>query len=75
MVTIDWTEFKEFRAHSMKKDDNFATMIDFLKSYYNMFSAEDIYQSLKHDDTANMMLEKRNITSAIGIEDYLFKVL
>jgi len=75
MVTIDWGEFKEFRASSMKKDDNFSTMIDFLKSYYNMFSAQEIYDTLKYDETSNMMLEKRNITNAEGIEDYLFKVV
>jgi len=70
---IDWDEFKEFRATSTKEQDNFMTLIDFLKSYYNMFSALDIYETLKNDDTANMMLEKRSIVDAEGIESFLFK--
>jgi len=72
---IDWKEFKEFRATSTKEQDNFNTLIDFLKSYYNMFSALDIYETLKNDDTAQMMLDKRDITDAEGIEDYLFKAV
>jgi len=69
---IDWGEFKAFRATSTKEQDNFMTLIDFLKSYYNMFSIEDIYETLKNDETSNMMLEKRNITDAEGIENILF---
>ncbi len=75
MISIDWKEFKEFRAHSVKKDDNFATLLDFLKSYYNMFSATEIYETLRYDDTANMMLEKRDICDAEALEQYLFKVI
>lgn len=75
MVSIDWKEFKEFRAYSVKKDDNFITLLDFLKSYYNIFSAVDIYNILKHDETAKMMLDKRDITDAEGLESYLFKVI
>ena len=75
MINIDWKEFKEFRAHSVKKDDNFATLLDFLKSYYNMFSAIEMYETLKYDDTAKMMLDKRDITDAEDLENYLFKVI
>ena len=70
---IDWSEFKAFRASSTKEQDNFMALIDFLKSYYNMFSVLDIYDTLKNDETSNMMLEKRNIIDAEGIEKYLFK--
>lgn len=70
---IDWSEFKAFRATSTKDQDNFMAMLDFLKSYYKMFSVLDIYNTLKNDETSNMMLEKRNITDAEGIERYLFK--
>ena len=72
---IDWKEFKAFRATSTKEQDNFNTLIAFLKSYYNMFSALDIYETLKNDDTAQMMLEKRDITDAEGMQDYLFKAI
>ena len=69
---IDWGEFKAFRAGSTKEQDNFMTLLDFLKSYYNMFSVDDIYETLKNDETSKMMLEKRDITDAKGIEKYLF---
>ena len=72
---IDWGEFKSYRASSTKEQDNFMMLIDFLKSYYNMFSVYDIYDTLAADDTAKMMLDKRNICSADELEPYLFKVV
>lgn len=71
---IDWVEFKAFRLTLNKEQDNFMNLLDFLKSYYNMFSVIDIYETLKNDETSKMMLDKRNITDAEGIEAYLFKV-
>ena len=73
MVNIDWKEFKEYRAHSQKKEDNFVLLLDFLKSYYNMFSITEIYDTLKYDETAKMMLDKRDIVDAECLEKYLFK--
>ncbi len=75
MVNIDWKEFKEYRTHSQKKDDNFVLLLNFLKSYYNMFSVTEIYETLKNDDTAKMMLDKRDIIDAEGLERYLFKAI
>ena len=72
---IDWKEFKVYKATSMKEQDNFMALLDFLKSYYNLYSVADIYETLKNDDTATMMLNKRNIKDAEGIEGYLFKEL
>ena len=70
---IDWKEFKAYKAASMKEQDNFMALIDFLKSYYNLYSVTDIYDTLKNDDTAILMLEKRSIKNVEGIENYLFK--
>ncbi|MCW8837731.1 MAG: hypothetical protein OQK11_03420 [Thiovulaceae bacterium] len=72
---IDWEEFKAYRASSTIEQDNFMMLLDFLKSYYNMFSIYDIYDTLASDETAKMMLEKRNITASEGLESYLFKVI
>lgn len=72
---IDWDEFKEFRATSTKDQDNFMMMLDFLKSYYNLFSVFDIYDTLVNDDTTKMMLDKREITAPEGLESYLFKAV
>jgi hypothetical protein len=72
---IDWAEFKAFRATNLKEQDNFMTLIDFLKSYYNLFSVEDIYATLVNDETSKMMLEKREIGAAHDLEPYLFKAV
>ena len=63
MVNIDWAEFKEFRKHS-HRENNFDMLIDFVKSYYNMIGALDIYDTIRMDDTGKMMLDKRNIKTA-----------
>ena len=73
MVKINWDEFKEFKKDS-HRDDNFFILLDFMKSYYNMLSPSDIYDSLRVDDLAIMMMNKRNINDAEGLEGYLFKL-
>ncbi|WP_373073321.1 hypothetical protein [Sulfurimonas sp.] len=72
---IDWGEFKAFRATNLKEQDNFMTLLDFLKSYYNLFSVYDIFDTLNNDETSKMMLDKRNITTAEELEPYLFKAI
>lgn len=74
MVRINWDEFKEFRAHRNSQDDNFTTLIYFMKSYYNMSSPNDIFESLANDDVALMMLEKREISSALELENFIFNL-
>jgi hypothetical protein len=73
MITINWDEFKEFKKHRHNKDDNFGVLLDFMKSYYNIISAADMYDTLKNDGLSEMMLEKREIKDAEGLEYYLFK--
>ena len=72
MVTIDWKEFKEFKQHS-SSNDNFKILLDFMRSYYNLMDPRGLYESFSNDPTAQMMLEKRNITDAEGLENFLFK--
>ncbi|MEA2091657.1 MAG: hypothetical protein U9O83_04725 [Campylobacterota bacterium] len=73
MVKINWDEYKLFKKHS-HKDDNFTILLDFMKSYYNMTSPMDVYDTLSVDDIGQMMLEKRDIIDAEGLESYLFKL-
>jgi hypothetical protein len=75
MVAINWNEFKEFKKHRHGQNDNFSELLEFIKSYYNMSNPNDIYETLKNDDLSEMMLEKRDITDAEGLESYLFKVI
>ncbi len=74
MVNINWDEFKIFKKHS-HKDDNFTILLDFIKSYYNMSSPMDVYDTLAHDGTGKMMLDKRDIVDAEGLERYLYKIV
>ena len=72
MLTINWTEYKEYKKHT-NKQDNFEILLDFMKSYYNMSNPRDIFDTLNADDTASMMLDKRDIMDAEALETFLFK--
>lgn len=72
MVIINWKDFKEYKQHSMK-ENNFEILLDFMKSYYNMTSPVEMYDTLNADDTAKMMLDKRDIDSAEALETFLFQ--
>ena len=73
MVKIDWDEFKEYKKYGVR-NDNFETLIDFMKSYYNVVGPVEMYETFINDDIAEMMLQKRNITSVEKLEDFLFKL-
>jgi hypothetical protein len=72
LLKINWDEFKEYKQTRHKKADNFITLLDFIKSYYHMRSPMDIYDILHYDELAQMMLDKRGIADAEGLEKYLF---
>jgi len=73
VVKINWDEFKEFKQHS-HRDDNFEILLEFMKSYYNMLSPVDMFESFVEDDLAKMMLDKRDIKDAGDLENFLFKL-
>ena len=73
MYSIEWDEFKIFKKHTNKEGDNFELLLEFLKSYYNMTSPQEMYDTMKRDDIAPMMLEKRDIKSSADLENILFK--
>ncbi len=72
MTKIDWDEFKEYKKMSMRSD-NFEILLDFMKSYYSILHPQEMYDTLAADDTASLMLSKREIKSAQGLEEFLFK--
>lgn len=72
MADINWAEYKEYKKYTTKKD-NFAILLDFIKSYYNITNPFDIFEMLGEDETAKMMLEKRDITDAEKLENYMYK--
>lgn len=73
MIKINWDEFKFFKQYSDKKSDNFEVLLDFLKSHYKMTSPKEMYETMANDDTAQLMLNKRDINSLEDLEKRLFK--
>lgn len=73
MIKINWDGYKEFKKHS-HKCDNFEILLDFMKSYYNMTNPMDIYEIFREDELAVMMLNKREVVDAEGLEPYIFKL-
>ncbi|MDF1876465.1 hypothetical protein JHD47_01375 [Sulfurimonas sp. SAG-AH-194-L11] len=70
MTRIDWDEYKEHKKMSVR-DDNFERLIEFMKSYYNMHNPVELFDTLKSDETAQMMLNKRSITDSEKMEKFL----
>ena len=73
MLKIDWQEFKEYKKMSVR-EDNFEILLEFIKSYYHMVLPQDVFDMLREDETAQLMLEKRSIKDAVDLEDYLYKI-
>lgn len=72
MASIDWNEYKEFKKHT-SEEDKLKIAIDFVKSYYNMTNANDIYKMISKDDIGQMLLERKDITSSEGLESFMFQ--
>lgn len=70
MAQIDWDEYKEFKQHSIK-EDKLAILTDFLKSYYNINNAGEMYNMIKNDDVGIMLLERKDIDNAESLESFI----
>jgi len=68
---FDWDEFKEYKKYN-RKNDKLELAIDFIKSYYNIQSASSIFEILVNDEIGKMMLEKREISTPEGLENFMF---
>jgi len=73
VIEINWNDFKFFKQYSEKKSDNFEVLLDFLKSHYKMTSPKEMYETMQNDDTALLMLEKREMYRIEDLEKHLFK--
>ena len=71
-MDINWNEFKQFKKSLADDGDNFTKLLDFLQSYYNMVSVNELYETLNSDELAIMMLERKNIKNIIDMENFLF---
>jgi len=73
LIEINWDDFKFFKQYSEKKNDNFEILLDFLKSHYKMTSPKEMYETMANDETALLMLNKREISSLEDLEKRLYK--
>ncbi len=74
-MRINWEEFKLYKQEMPHlKGDNFAKLIYFVKSFYNMSSPTMIFNLLNSDETSKLMLQKRNIDSPVKLERYMQKI-
>jgi 5'-deoxynucleotidase YfbR-like HD superfamily hydrolase len=72
LASIDWDEYKEFKRFAVK-EDKLAVLVDFLKSYYNATNAREMFELMQGDHIAEMLLERKDISSAEALEDFIFK--
>ena len=74
-MDINWEEFKLYKKEMPHlKGDNFDKLIYFVRSFYNIKSITPLYELLAKDETAQLMLQKRNINSALELEKYITKI-
>lgn len=72
MASIDWKEYKEFKTHTTK-EDRLEILVDFIKSYYNMNSPSDMFSMIQDDDIGQMLLERKDIIDAEGLESFMYR--
>lgn len=72
MAEFSWEEYKEFRQ-TTSQTDKLKIAIDFMRSYYNITNPKDMFHMLAADDIGLMMLNKRNISSADGLESFMYQ--
>ena len=72
MITFNWDEYKEFRQHT-SQEDKLKIAIDFMRSYYNIVSPDDMFNMLKADEVGEMMLNKREIYDSRDLENFMYQ--
>jgi hypothetical protein len=77
MSKIDWDEYKKFKYERNNPDelDNFETLLEFLRSFYNKTSSFEVFDILNEDELGKMMLDKREMSRPEDLEKYLYKRL
>ena len=72
MTTINWDEYKDYKQYC-NQEDKLKMVIGFIKSYYNINSPLDIFEILYEDGLGKMLLDKREIINAEGLENFMFQ--
>ena len=74
MITFNWEEYKEYKQHT-HQTDKLKIAIDFMKSYYNISSPDEMFYMLKADEVGEMLLNKRDIKDSHDLENFMYKPL
>ena len=72
MLTFNWEEYKKFREFT-SQTDKLKIAIDFMRSYYNVNSPQEMYDMLVRDDVGEMMLNKRDISDGHDLENFMYQ--
>ena len=76
MIKINWEAFKEYkqtRYIPQHSRDNFHTLIDFLRNYYNITTVVEIFDTIQDDEVGRLMLSKRDLDELEKFESYFHK--
>ena len=73
MIEINWENFIFFKQYSDKKKDNFEILLDYLMNYCKMTSPKEMFETMQNDDTAELMLKKREMHTLEDLERHLYK--
>ncbi len=71
MITFNWDAYKEFKQHT-NEEDRLKIAIDFMRSYYNITSPDEMFNMISTDELGEMMLAKRDINDAHGLENFMY---
>lgn len=76
MKQINWEQFKHYKQERPNPTgmDNFQLLIEFIRGYYNIVHIDDLFDMINEDDLSRQMLNKREITSSILLEEYLYRL-
>ena len=76
MIEIDWKEYKFYKTTGSVQTelkDNFDILLEFLKKYYKITAAQELFDTMKADEIGMMMLCKRELDKIELFEKYLYK--
>ena len=77
MIEIDWEEYKfykKMRYQKLQSKDNFDILIEFLKYHYKLTAAQEIFETIKADETGAMMLKKENSQRMNFLKNIFLKI-
>lgn len=74
VTQINWNRFKTFKQERPNPTglDNFQLLLEFIRSLDTLISPDEIFELLAKDDLSRQMLEKRGISDAPALAEFLY---